>query len=109
MLPQCQTWHQQALFGTLVSSQVVVCTAGVDVRLDAREMGTENKAAGVSVTLKHCCSPDGSLSDIGEVETKAGESQLKASRSWSNCWVGRGELETEEEKVTGELWLRVPN
>lgn len=49
------------------------------------------------------CSPDGSLSDIGEVETKEGESQLKSSGAWDNCWEGRWaeSLEAEEEKAQG--------
>lgn len=36
------------------------------------------------------CSPDGSLSDIGEVETKEGESQLQGA--WDNCCVRREEM-----------------
>lgn len=37
----------------LVFSQVVFCTVGRGVQLGVREMGTENKAGVVSVTLEH--------------------------------------------------------
>lgn len=51
------------------------------------------------------CSPDGSLSDIGEVETKEGESQIKSSGTWDNCCVKEGgwakSLEAEEEQPQG--------
>jgi len=38
------------------------------------------------------CSPYGGLSDVGEAETKEGESQLKSSGARENCCVGRGEV-----------------